>query len=140
VDDTKAELYGSDSRDDELGHEDWVKIYDDTDSRIEGYLKSGKSVIDASRNFTKVERERARKVTDRVGAKVVTIFVDTPPEVAHLRLLENRKRPSRRDVSDEGFQDILNGMEPPGPDEDPLIFQYGDEISSWISSNILLVS
>ena len=56
VDDMKFQLYGPAIKDEDLIHADWVRIYDETDKLIESYLQSGKTVIDASRNFRKKER------------------------------------------------------------------------------------
>jgi predicted kinase len=138
VDDTKDRLFGANIPDENLSRADWERMYDLTDADIESYLKSGNSVVDASRNFTRAERERAAKIAASAGAGLITIFVDTPPAVAYQRFLENRSSPTRRDVSDAGFQGILRGMEPPGPDENPLTFRFGDAIDRWIQENISL--
>ncbi|MBA2288736.1 MAG: ATP-binding protein [Ktedonobacteraceae bacterium] len=140
VDNVKIQLYGPDIQDEDLHHEDWVRTYTETDHLIERYLQAGKTVIDASRNFRKEERQLARQIATTLNAEVVTIFVDTPEAVARQRLLENRKKPSRRDVSDEGFEEILHTIELPAADENPLVFHDGDHIESWISSNISLLS
>jgi hypothetical protein len=39
-------------------------------------------------------------------------------------------------VTDEDFEEILHVIEPPTAEENPLIFQYGDDIESWIAQNI----
>lgn len=136
VDDTKVSLFGPDVKDEDLTQPDWARIYAETDSLIESSLQSGKTVIDASRNFRKSERQGARQIATKQRAEVVTIFVDTPEEIARQRLLENRAKQSRRDVSDKDFEDILQVMEPPTADENPLIFRYGDQLDNWISENI----
>jgi predicted kinase len=56
VDETKINLYGQRIKDEDLVPEDWARIYTETDQLIENLLKSGKSVLDASRNFSKTER------------------------------------------------------------------------------------
>lgn len=136
VDDTKFHLYGPDIQDEDLSHADWVRMYAETDKIIQDYLKAGKSVVDSSRNFRKEERQSARRITSNLDTEVVTIFVDTPKDIAYQRLLENRQKKVRRDVTDENFAEILQGMEPPLADENPLIFQYGDQIDIWIAKNI----
>src|SRR5712692_6328429 len=104
VDDMKFHLYGPESKDEELHRADWVRIYQETDSLIASYLQSGKTVIDASRNFSKQERQVARHLATQLKAEVVTIFVDTPEGSARKRLLENRNKPSRLDVTDQDFE------------------------------------
>lgn len=61
---------------------DWDRVYDETDQLIESRLRSGATVVDASRNFTKEERQRAKQVAKRSNAQLVTIYVDTPEELA----------------------------------------------------------
>src|SRR6266702_2509405 len=136
VDDMKFHLYGPEGKDEELRRADWVKIYHETDKLIESYLQSGKAVIDASRNFTKDERQVARHIATQLKAEVVTIFVDTTEDIARKRLLENRKKQSRRDVIDKDFEEILQVWEPPTANENPLVFHNGDDIDTWIAKNI----
>ena len=136
VDDTKTHLYGPDIQDEDLPHDDWVRIYAETDSLIEHYLQAGRTVIDASRNFRKEERQLARQIATKMDAEVVTIFVETPEAIARQRLLENRKKPLRREVTDKDFEEILHVIEPPTADENPLVFHYGDDVERWIAQNI----
>jgi predicted kinase len=140
VDDMKFQLYGPEAKDEELSRADWERIYDETDKLIEHYLQSGKSVVDASRNFRKRERQKARQIATNLKAEVVTIFVNTPESIARQRLLENRKRQSRLDVTDKDFATILEVFEPPAADENPLVFCYSDQIESWIAKNISAIS
>jgi len=136
VDDMKVHLYGPESKDEDLSHVDWVRIYHETDKLIESYLQSGKTVIDASRNFRKDERQLAKSIVTQLRAEAVTIFVDTPEGIARKRLLENRKKQARRDVTDQDFEKILQVWEPPAADERPFVFHYSDHIDTWISKNI----
>ncbi|MBO0796290.1 MAG: ATP-binding protein [Ktedonobacteraceae bacterium] len=136
VDEVKVQLYGADIRDEDLRSEDWVRIYAETDRLIERYLKAGETVIDASRNFSKEERQVARQIAARLNVEVVTIFVDTPEAVARQRLLENRKQPSRREVTDKDFEAVLRAMEPPTADENPIVFRFGDSVERWIAQNV----
>lgn len=140
IDDVKCQLYGSDIQDEDLSREDWIRTYAETDHLIEYYLKTGKDVIDASRNFRKEERQLARQIASKLDAEVVVIFVDVPEIVARQRLLENRKKQSRRNVVDEDFEAIIQAMDPPTADENPLVFHYGDQVENWISKNISVFS
>lgn len=135
VDDVGAKLYNVDITDERLKDLDWDRVYDETDKLIETRLKSGVTVVDASRNFTKQERERAYEVAKRSNAQFVTIFVDTPEEIARQRRLSNRSSQGRRDITDEQFEEIVQVMQPPTEEERPLVFHYGDEIESWIDQN-----
>ena len=140
VDDMKFHLYGPDTQDEQLSHADWVRIYDETDKLLASYLQSGQTVIDASRNFRKRERQVARRIAAQSQAEVVTIFVDTPELIARQRLHENRKKPSRLDVTDKDFETILHVWEAPTADETSLIFRHGDHLDTWIEQNTSAIS
>jgi predicted kinase len=136
VDVTKENMYGKGLKDDDLTHEQWVKIYDATDKQIEKYLNDGKSVLDASRNFRKLERMNAKKIAERSGADFIIIYVKTPEDVVRQRWVENRRKQTRHDVEDNNFEEIINFFEPPSFDENPVILNYGDDIEKWIKDNL----
>ena len=133
VDETKAALYGDAVEDQALGRADWIRIYRETDRLIGRYLDAGRSVVDASRNFTKAERQRAKQLCQEHDAGLLTVHLDTPEPVTRRRLLANRQSPTRRDVSDDAFAAILTRFEPPTPDERPLIFRFGDDPVDWMT-------
>ena len=135
VDVTIEELYGPEVADDDLAPEDWDRIYTATDSRIEAHLRDGDSVVDASRNFQRFERDRARAIAIRTEAELVLIHVDTPEEIARLRWAANRAKQTWRDVSDEAFEQIIAVMAPPTADENALIFHHDDDLDRWVSKH-----
>jgi len=135
VDETKSDLFGEDVDDGTLTSANWKRIYRETDARIEHYLESGQSVVDASRNFTLSERERAHRIAAKHNAKTVTIHVDTPVQVTRERLLANRKTNERRDVSDENFEAIFAVWEPPTGAERPLVLTFPDDAANWLERN-----
>lgn len=135
VDETKFELFGPTVADDALKRADWDRIYGDTDRRIADHLGAGRSVIDASRNFSRAERDSARAICRAHGATLVTVFVDTPVHVTRERLLVNRRSEERRDVTDADFADIIAAWEPPAEDEHPIVFRYGDDVPMWLEAN-----
>jgi predicted kinase len=81
VDVTKVELFGVDVADDALARADWDRMYAETDQRIADHLDAGRTLIDASRNFSRAERDHARQLCRAHGGETVTIFVDTPEEM-----------------------------------------------------------
>ena len=82
VDLTKVRLYGVAFEENALDHAAWNRIYDATDREIAQYLRSGTSVVDASRNFRKGERSHARNIAAHNGGEFLLIYVDTPENVA----------------------------------------------------------
>jgi len=140
VDETKINLYGQSIKDEDLYPEDWARIYTETDKLIEKLLKSGKSVVDASRNFSKTERNIVKSIADKAGVPIITVYVDTPEQMARQRLLENRRNPTRPDVTDKNFEEVIRAMEPPTVDEHPLIFHHFNEIDSWLLENAAIIA
>jgi predicted kinase len=133
VDVTKEHLYGLGLKDDDLTHEQWVRIYEQTDRQIADYLRAGQSVVDDSRNFRKFERDNANGIAERCTADFVVIYAKTPEEILRQRLHENRIHPTRHDIDDEVFEQFLTLFEPPDEDEHPLVFQCGDNLDEWIT-------
>jgi len=139
VDDTKRELFGPTVEDAELSQNDWVQVYAEADERIGRYLAARRSVVDASRNFRRDERTIARQIAATNGANLMTIFIDTPEEVVRGRLVENRIAQTRHDVADAEFDKLLREMEPPTPDESPLVLRHGDDLNQWVTQHLIAV-
>lgn len=135
VDEVKGQLFGSDMRDENLSHADWVKVYEETDKLVENYLTKKRSVVDDSRNFKKSERQKISKIATGLGADVITIFIDTPESVARQRLTENRETNFRRNVTDKDFEETLEAMEQPTENENPLIYKNGEDTDNWITNH-----
>ena len=133
VDETKFNLYGLNIKDNNLSHKQWARIYKETDKQIMTYLKSGNSVVDASRNFRKAERNQIKKLANKMKIKVLTIYVNTPESIVRQRWTKNRKKQTRRDVTNKDFEEIISVMEPPTTDEKALIFNYKDNINDWLT-------
>ncbi len=133
VDTTKVQLFGEDVDDDALTRADWTAIYLATDALIEHHLNSGRSIIDASRNFTQAEREQSRHIASTHQADPITVHVDTPEPVTRARLLKNRQTNERRDVNDDAFKALLDGWEPPAADEAPVVFSFGEDATGWLT-------
>jgi predicted kinase len=140
VDDTKLALFGPDLRDEELSRAEWRHIYNQTYRLIREYLDAGKSVVDGSGNFRRSERQTVRDLADPVRDETVTIFVDTPLRVARLRLMANRERQARLDVTDGDFKHILRVWEPPSPEENALVFRHGEDMDAWIDAHASLLA
>ena len=91
--------------------------------------------VDASRNPTREERARAREVAQRGHVRLLTIFVDTPEQVARQRRQNNQVTKARRDLSDDQFEEFNRVFQPPAEEERALVFRSGDETDSWLSKN-----
>jgi predicted kinase len=139
VDDIKFSLFGRNIRDEALSQTNWERLYDQTYRLIREYLRAGTSVVDGSGNFKRSERQTVRGLVDSLEDETITIWVDTPAAIARQRLLTNRDRRTRLEVTDEDFEDILRVWEPPSPDEQVLVFRYGDDMDAWIARHASLL-
>lgn len=136
VDRTKERLYGRDVNDEHITREQWDTIYADTDALTVHYLDSGKNVVDASRNFTRTERDHIRGIVTDRGHRSITVHVNTPESIARQRWKANREHPLRRDVTDTDFEEIVRVWEPPLDDERPVVFGFDETIEAWIAEHI----
>jgi len=134
VDVTKEALYPG-VVDQDLNRKQWDEIYRKTDEQMVDYLRNGCSVVDASRNFRKDERNSARGIAWRVGVDVVTVYVDAPVSLVRKRWAENKVNRERREVSTEDFEEIIKIMEPPIADENPIVFQHDEDIRTWLANH-----
>lgn len=135
VDETKVELYGRDVVDRDLSGKQWTEMYRETDARIARHLRNGASVVDASRNFQRHERDAARDIARSAGADAVVVYVDTPEPVVRQRWLANRVSQARRDVSDGNFEEIVAVMQPPCPEERAVVFRHDEDIENWLTEH-----
>jgi len=135
LDEVKFELLGNDVNDETIDQSSWDRIYQEMYHRIDNALKRGETVIHDTGNFTIYERELVRKIGQKTGIEAITVFVDTPIEVAHQRLLENRQSNSRFDISDKSFESAVAEMEPPALDEKQIIFTDNSSVEKWIANN-----
>lgn len=67
LDDIKFNIYGNNIADYQLKQKDWDKIYNEMYKEIKSMLKSGKTVIHDTGNFTKHERGLVKKLADNLG-------------------------------------------------------------------------
>lgn len=122
LDDIKFRIFGDQIKDEHIDQPGWDKIYNQMYQEIKSGLKSGKSVVHDTGNFTLQERNLVRQIADKLGIKSLTIFVDTPKEVAYQRLLTNRKSGKRFNISDSAFESSCQEMEPPIGSEPNMIY------------------
>ena len=135
LDEVKFELFGDNVRDEDIDQPGWDKIYQEMYKRIDNSLSARENVIHDTGNFTKSERDVIRAIGERQGVEVITVFIDTPVEVARKRLQENRESKERFDITDESFEGCVNEMEPPTESEEHISYTQRDSLDSWIEEN-----
>ena len=137
LDEIKFEMFGNGVKDSDINQEDWDKIYQEMYKRIENALKQEVNVVHDTGNFTKYERGLIRDIASKLNLETITIFVDTPKNVAYQRLLENRKTNQRFDVIDEDFRSTVAEMEIPREDENTIVFETTNDPETWAQGNLI---
>ncbi len=136
LDEIKFQLFGSSIKDEQLNQDNWDQIYHVMYQQIQDTLQSNSTVLHDTGNFTQHERNLVRQIAQKLNIDAITIFVDTPINVAKQRLLQNRQNPQRFDVNDADFISTIKEMEPPNQIEKHLIYQHTQDMDTWITRNI----
>jgi len=61
-----------------ISSEDWGITYAESYTRLDAYLRAGRSVVYDAANFTRAERDKARAVAAQSGSEAVVLHVTTP--------------------------------------------------------------
>ena len=132
LDEIKFALSGQKIKDSEIDQSGWDRIYQEMYKQIEEQLSRGETVTQDAGNFTKYERDLVRNIAQKIGIEAVTVFIDTPYNVAKERLLANRNETKRFDVPDEDFESTVKEMEPPDEKEKHITYKSGTPVEDWI--------
>ncbi len=100
------------------------QLYDYLNQRVEQLLAQGKSVIfDTNFNFYK-DRQRMRDIAASNGGDCWLLWVQADPDLSFQRASQNiEKQPTRvlGGIQANDFQRIAGRLQPPCPEEQPLI-------------------
>lgn len=136
LDEVKFQLFGNSIKDEDIDQKGWNKIYQRMYGLIEKHLKDGKTVIQDAGNFTKSERSVVRDIAEKLGVEVITIFVATPEHIAKERLLANKQKLNRFDITLASFQSAAQEMQIPQDDENVVMYDMQSDIDDWIGKHI----
>ncbi len=119
-----------------LPGEAWEGSHAVAEARLAAALESGRSAILDDTGCFRWLRDRYRELARRHGCHTVVIFVDTPVEELRARITNNARTSNRSSITDEVFTRHVAEFEPPGPDEDTVIFTPSDDIEAWITAHL----
>lgn len=109
--------------------EEHAALYESIDEKTETLLEQGKDVIyDANLNqYT--HRQEKYDICERVGAKPVLLWLQTPRDVSKERAVHDSRNHlwPRDEAPDKMFERLVGVFEPPHPDE-PYIMLDGTKI------------
>ncbi len=110
----------------------WALAMAEGFERSRRLLAGGESVIYDNANHSRRNRDRCRRIAGQANAAFHCIWVDVPKDVARARLEANRADPSREDVPDASFRQIVDEFEPPTGEPDVIRWQPGMEIDELV--------
>jgi len=88
-----------------------ARLFTACHSLIEWLLQNGVPVIFDATNLSERHREHLYRISDRAGARLVLVRVETPPEIAYQRLQARKNIATPEDKSDADW-DIYRQMKP----------------------------
>lgn len=103
------------------------ELYDVLNRQAEDYLREGYDVIfDTNFNYQS-DRERMRRIAEAAGADMKLIWLVTPENVAYRRaIVDSGGHRSYIDMTKDDFDRIVSHLEPPSPDEQPIMLDGTD--------------
>jgi predicted kinase len=137
LDEVKFEMGFEGVSDNDVTHDQWKKIFDETDKRVIEYLKNGNSVLHETSWTKKWKRDRARKLASDLGLKSVVIYVNNPEAISRERWIKNREEQKRFDLPEDVFEEAVKEFELPTEDENLLIYDQSVPIEDWIKLHFL---
>ena len=114
------------------GVETWRDAYLAAYRALDAALATGRSVVFDSVGHTRKHRERLRRRARTSGADALAIWLDVSVDEANQRRIENRARPVREHVPDDGFLEIVSSFEPLQPDEAHISFRPPESPEQWV--------
>jgi predicted kinase len=97
-------------------------------------LAEGKHVLFDATNYLRKERTKLKDMAEKCGGDCAVIYVDTPMQVARQRLEYNRKTKSRRDVTEEAWEEVTGDFQVPTADENTIVYRPSDDSEQWIQT------
>lgn len=137
LDEVKFEMGFEGVSDNDVTHEQWKEIFDETDKRVIEHLKQGKSVLHETSWTKKWKRDRARKLASDLGIDSVVLYVKVPEEVARKRWLKNRDEQQRFDLPEDVFEEAAKDFEVPTEDENLLVYDQSIPVDDWIDNELM---
>ncbi len=119
-----------------LSDEQWAGIHQEAEQRAGALLRAGESIIYDTTAVTRAERNALRQLAFACGAYPILIYVKIDREEALRRWEANKQTRERFLVHLDDFNMVADHFQPPAPDEAPLIYRSGEDISAWIQANI----
>ena len=133
IDEIKSESGFEGVSDDDVSHEEWVKMFTNMFDRIRKSLNKGKTVISDISNLEKSDRDRLRKVAEEGNFPTVVVYLNTPVDIARKRWLTNKAKKLRFDLTEKIFEEACSSLQVPTEEENLIVLDYNEPVERWLA-------
>jgi len=114
------------------------QLYAALNARTDALLQAGRSVVFDTNFNHRADRDRLRKIAEASGAETVVVWINTPQNVAKQRAVHdaNLRNGYKMVMTEKHFDEIAAKLEPPTPDENPIILDGSDLDVSYAKSQL----
>ena len=117
---------------DPIERADWIAAYQRGYAELEVILREGRSAVFDAVSYRRLQRNRVRRVAERLGVPATVVLLDVSVEEARARLERNRFTRERVDVPMADFLEVAGGMQGPDPDEETIRYQPDEPLAAWV--------
>lgn len=114
------------------GDEGWKLIRKIGQEEVAKALKEGVSVVYDDNNPRFQHREELRQIAKKIGARDITIYLNTPIETIREREITNRVSGERHEVEPVNFEKVSQDIEAPTANESFLEFTPDTDIKEFL--------
>jgi predicted kinase len=117
---------------DPIERADWIAAYQRGYAELEALLPEGRSVVFDAVSYRRLQRNRVRRVAERLGVPATVVLLDVSVDQARSRLERNRLTRERVNVPMESFLEVAGGMQWPDPDEAVIRYSPDEPLAEWV--------
>ena len=117
---------------DPIARADWIAAYQRGYAELETVLREGRSAIFDAVSYRRLQRNRVRRVAERLGIPATVVLLDVSVDEARARLERNRFTRERVNVPMADFLEVAGGMQWPGADEEVIRYSPDQPLAAWV--------
>lgn len=117
---------------DPIARADWVAAYRRGYAELEDALRADRSAVFDAVSYRRLQRNRVRRVAERLGVPATVVLLDVSADEARARLERNRFTGERVDVPMADFLEVAGGMQWPEPDEAVIRYRPDEPLAEWV--------
>ncbi len=117
---------------DAIARADWIAAYQRGYAEVEVILRDGGSAVFDAVSYRRLQRNRVRRVAERLDVPATVVLLDVSVDEARARLERNRFTRERVNVPMESFLEVAEGMQWPDPDETVIRYSPDEPLTDWV--------